>query len=844
MSATPLPARILVVEDEIIVAKDIQMQLRDQGFIPVGHATRGEDAVALAFEMRPDLVLMDVHLDGEMDGIAAAGLIRSQLSLPVVFLTAYADDRTVSQAKEVMPFGYILKPFSERELRMVVEMALYKHQADLKVQQSEARLSLVIQASRDGIWDEDFTGNQVHHSARWFEILGYRPGEQPQPFGSWTGLLHPDDAGWVGKFMAQIYAGKTAQFELEVRLRHRLGHYIWVLSRGIVSRDPQGQPVRVTGSIRDLTESRTRQGALRFSETVLQTISQGIVITGSDRRILSVNPAFIAMTGYTQADVVGRTCVFLQGLGTAVEAVATLRRALLEERIVSVELLNYPKAGEPFWNHLTIAPVRNEEGVLSGFVGLSEDVTLRKKAEFESARFAAIVKSTDEAIISTELTGKITSWNAAAQRLFGWSELEMLGQSMVQILSTEASIEEDEVLKSLLVGDEVKGFETTRFRKDGAVLEVSMIVSLIKNVAGEVVGISRMVRDISERRKVELSLRRSEKELADFFEQAPLGLLWVGPCGNVTRVNQEFLKLLGLGVSEVLGQSVPDFFKSDKVLLDNILQGLNRMESVRGFTATLQFKDGRRIQVVLDVNGVWDEGRLLRSRWFLRDITDRVELEREILDVGEMERRRLGHDLHDDLCQQLTGIQFLSDALAAKLLPESGSLANHSKEIAQLIRDAMRQTRELAHGLSPVAMDPQGLMDGLQALAERMSRVFHRSVQFKCPVPVFIPNNNIRTNFYRIAQEAVSNAMNHGKASRVQIRLSTQAPDLILEVEDDGDGIPKQLDSRAGFGLRIMKYRADVIGGVLEVRSGSLGGILVECKVRGGLSLLEEVKNP
>jgi signal transduction histidine kinase len=143
----PLPVakpRILVVEDEIIGARDIKMQLIELGYQPVGNATRGEEALVLAGKLNPNLVLMDIQLagalDGALDGIATAQLIRQNLALPVVFLTAFATDDVLARAKLTEPFGYILKPFSERELRTVLEMALYKHQADARLRDTAQQL--------------------------------------------------------------------------------------------------------------------------------------------------------------------------------------------------------------------------------------------------------------------------------------------------------------------------------------------------------------------------------------------------------------------------------------------------------------------------------------------------------------------------------------------------------------------------------------------------------------------------------------------------------------------------------------------------------------------------------
>lgn len=132
--------RILIVEDEAIVARDLAQQLQELGYEPVGHATRGEQAVVLAGELQPDLVLMDIQLAGVMDGIGAANAIRAQFGLAVVFLTAFAADDILSRAKLSEPFGYILKPFSERELRTVLAMALYKHKAEARLRDSTHQL--------------------------------------------------------------------------------------------------------------------------------------------------------------------------------------------------------------------------------------------------------------------------------------------------------------------------------------------------------------------------------------------------------------------------------------------------------------------------------------------------------------------------------------------------------------------------------------------------------------------------------------------------------------------------------------------------------------------------------
>ena len=140
-------ARILVVEDEAIVALDLRKRLSSLGYEIIDVTARGENAVEIARKHRPDLTLMDIRLRGEMDGIKAADIIRTELNLPVVYLTAHADDATVARARLTEPFGYILKPFDERELRTVIEMALYKHEAERKLRESERRYATTLEAS-------------------------------------------------------------------------------------------------------------------------------------------------------------------------------------------------------------------------------------------------------------------------------------------------------------------------------------------------------------------------------------------------------------------------------------------------------------------------------------------------------------------------------------------------------------------------------------------------------------------------------------------------------------------------------------------------------------------------
>ena len=135
-------AKIMVVEDESIVAKDLELTLKRLGYIVPATASSSDDALSKAAQYRPDLVLMDVHIKGATDGIATAHRLRQEMNIPVIYLTAYADDDTVARAKETEPFGYLLEPFNERELKSMLEIALYKHEAEARLRYNDRMISI------------------------------------------------------------------------------------------------------------------------------------------------------------------------------------------------------------------------------------------------------------------------------------------------------------------------------------------------------------------------------------------------------------------------------------------------------------------------------------------------------------------------------------------------------------------------------------------------------------------------------------------------------------------------------------------------------------------------------
>ena len=357
-------------------------------------------------------------------------------------------------------------------------------------------------------------------------------------------------------------------------------------------------------------------------------------------------------------------------------------------------------------------------------------------------------------------------------------------------------------------------------------------LGLLTQVSGEISFALTAIADADARRKAEKALSRSERNLTDFFNHAPIGLEWLSASGSILRANQAQLDLLACRAEEYVGRFFGDFCV-DPMAAREVLERLAANETVRNVRMQLRRKDGALRVVLVDAVPLWQAGQFLYSSVFSRDITDRVNLEEEILEISEQEQRRLARDLHDGLGQLLVGTAFLTSSLrqelAAKSLPES----RQADRLLQLLDEAVGQTRGLARGAHPVRPEPNGLMVALEQLASKTKAVFKIRCRFTCRSPVLIEDNTTATHLYRIAQEAVTNAIKHGKPDFIVVGLSRTQQRIILEVKDNGRGLPARPPKKPGMGLRIMRYRAGTIGGSLAIQKRKGGGTTVVCSMQG-----------
>ncbi|MBM4018294.1 MAG: PAS domain S-box protein, partial [Planctomycetes bacterium] len=344
----------------------------------------------------------------------------------------------------------------------------------------------------------------------------------------------------------------------------------------------------------------------------------------------------------------------------------------------------------------------------------------------------------------------------------------------------------------------------------------------VRDARRRVAGVVLTLVNVTDRRRAQQQLEMERQRLFSVLNMLPGFVLLVRPDYSVTFVNETFHEIFG----------DPGGRRCYKVLRNRRTRCAGcRMPGIltSGVPQQWQWADpkGRTFQTwgypFTEADG---------STSVLQvglDVTARKELEREVLRVSSDERHRIGQDLHDVLGQNLTGVAFLSKVLAGRLRDRSAPEAEQALEIAELVGQSVAQTRAISHGLCPVELKEEGLMHALRSLAGRVEGLFGIPCLFECHQRILIPDAAAATNLYHIVQEAVNNATKHACAKHLWIRLARADGAVHLSVEDDGVGLPDEAERAKGMGLRIMQYRADLLGASLRLERPEQGGTRVVC---------------
>ncbi len=323
------------------------------------------------------------------------------------------------------------------------------------------------------------------------------------------------------------------------------------------------------------------------------------------------------------------------------------------------------------------------------------------------------------------------------------------------------------------------------------------------------------------------ALRKSHERFRLLFERSMDAILISDDEGKIIEVNSAACTLLGYSHDRLLELRMSDLVSTKSGNIADNLQNQSFGElSFAVPSGEQRFAEFSACQFAPNLN-----------LNILRDITERRHLEKEIQEISEKEQRRLGQDLHDGLGQSLTGISFLTKVLQQKLASKKIEGEKDAALIVKLIKDALLQARELARGLCPTVLDTNDIQAALEQLSENLKKYFAVSSEADCDPDIQINDNAVAVHLYRIAQEATTNAIKHGKAKKIWISLSQENRIITLEIRDNGIGLTQDRVKEKGMGLRVMQHRARMINASLEVAGKKNHGTTVTCRLGQKITL-------
>ncbi len=373
-------------------------------------------------------------------------------------------------------------------------------------------------------------------------------------------------------------------------------------------------------------------------------------------------------------------------------------------------------------------------------------------------------------------------------------------------------------------GDEEVAVEMMKSGARDYLVKGTKFLEMVPSVA------RRVVTQIEQEQKLaaaEDALRLSEERFRVALKHTPIMVFNQDRDFHYTWVHNE--SIMGLP-SEMTGKTDSDLFPPDET---EWLTQVKVRVLVTGAGVRQEFAHligGKKRFYDLTVESVKDSfGNVAGITGAAMDISERKRLEEEILHISELEQRRIGQDLHDGICQSLTAIELKTEFLTQALPKKAKESIAQAEEISRQVREVIGQTRSLARGLSPFILESEGLASALRELAANSSRLFGAQCHFKTDGQAVISNAATATHLYRIAHEAVTNAVKHGKAAAIELSLSCLNDKIVLSVSDNGVGMSAPAAPASGMGMRTMQYRAGIIGAVLLVQTKAGSGTRIVC---------------
>src|SRR5579862_5020278 len=725
-----------------------------------------------------------------------------------------------------------------------------QRQAREALKDSQDQLAVALHSSRTAMFDWDVVEKRGNWNAQMAAIYDFRPKNEYITAEEWMSLFHPEDRSRLAHEAEQVWK-EGDEFTFEFRTVRRDGEIRWVLSHGRIVRDAAGNAIRMIGTHTDITTGKKAEVALQERQSELNE-AQRLARIGSWHWIPKTDTVTWSEELYR---IAGRdqksSAVSYQDHHTLYtpESWSRLQSAVNETLKngtgYSVELELVRPDGTKRCVIANGEAQRDSYGAIVSLRGTVQDITDRKLIEEATSLLAAIVSSSDDAIISKTLDGIITTWNKGAERIFGYTAEEAIGQRITLIIPPERLAEESDILDRLRRGERMEHFHTVRRRKDGTMLDVSLTISPVRDNSGRIIGASKVARDITAQKRAEHELLESEQRFRVITDASPV-MVWMSGTDKLCYYfNKGWLDFVGRTLEQESGNGwaenlhPEDFERCLQIYVSNFdaRRPFEMEYRMRHHTGQYRWILDRGVpRYAADgtfegyVGGCLDIHSQKEAAEKVRIADETVRL----MKIQDEERRRIARELHDSAGQTLTVLGLSLAQLVQKAEGIAPELVKDGKEIEEVVQQVHREIRTTSYLLHPPLLDECGLASALNWYVEGLSRRSGIAIKLDIADNVGRLPSEMELAVFRLVQECLTNIHRHSGSKTADIRLFVKGGNLCTEVTDEGKGIPPErlAEIRAGgsgVGIRGMRERLRQFGGELMIESNGSGASVIAC---------------
>jgi len=771
--------------------------------------------------------LIDAHLEG-----------RTQ-SLELSYRIACADGawKWILDRGRVVEWDFDGHPTAALGVSMDIDA---QKQAELQLRSSEARLETAIWGAGVGLYELDCKRGVTRWLNDWCTRFDIDPCAGDGHVDRWDSNIHPEDLTVARARFSGHLAGTEEYYDAEYRIRTRSGAWRWLFERGrVVEHDEQGEPLRLVGTCMDIHERKTAELQVEESKRRLQMALEGArgCLWEFDVERQQYNDAYYELLGVDPREGRLQENFWTQRAHPDdVDRVLDAERELLAGRLHRLSLEYRIRHADGSWRWMVDrfrGADRDDQGVARLMIGFTVDITdeveVREALRASENVLRLVAENSSDWLMLFDCDLVCTFSNRG---LRGRSAADLVGHVMGDLLP--------EKYRTSAVAAAREVIETGRPRKFEQRVEAPNRAARFLDVHyrrarhGPVVtGLVLTAADVTDRVQQQQALSTQAQIMQTMSE----AVLLIDVDYVVRLANPAFDAMACAAVGSLVGTRI------DALLAQNVTDHIEFGPRIReewareeGQTVVTREFDWRRPDgVVRRMIGNFmplliGGEELILAVYF--DISRQRGLERELLDVANREQQRIGSDLHDGLGQELTGIAMMLRGMTSAARAGRPPTHDALEELTQLVQSTIQTTRGLVRGIAPARVQEGGLAGALNALAEQLTAQSGVAVTFRNEWPVTRAiADQPATHLYRLAQEAVTNALRHGEPTAVTMTLRAAQKSLILEVVDDGRGFPERSNPETGFGLRTMRSRAKVLGGELVLVSSTSTGVSIRCVV-------------